>query len=62
MRFREGEGALITDLRGYTEERIRGLYRERWEIEKEYQTLKNKMKFESVTGKASVYVERDFWA
>jgi hypothetical protein len=24
--------------------------------------LKNKIKFESVTGKASIYVEQDFWA
>lgn len=29
---------------------------------KKYHTLKNKMKFESVTGKASIYVYQDFWA
>ena len=34
----------------------------RWSIEKKYHTLKNKLKFESVTGKASVYVKQDFWA
>jgi hypothetical protein len=37
-------------------------YRERWEIEEQYHTLKNKMKFESVTGKASIYVAQDFLA
>ena len=42
-------------------EEIAGLYYQRWEIEKKYHTLKNKMKFESVTGKASVYVYQDFW-
>jgi hypothetical protein len=59
----EEDGALITNLpeecRGAD---IRHLYRQRWEIEKKYHTLKNKMKFESVTGKASIYVEQDFWA
>ncbi|GHT88475.1 hypothetical protein FACS1894137_16810 [Spirochaetia bacterium] len=34
----------------------------RWQIEKKYHTLKNKMQFESITGKASVYVYQDFWA
>jgi hypothetical protein len=41
---------------------FRVLNRERWEIEMKYHTLKNKMKFESVTGKASIYVEQDFLA
>ncbi|MDR2052071.1 MAG: hypothetical protein LBP80_01535 [Treponema sp.] len=31
MAFKEGEGALITNIKGYTEEQIRGLYRERRE-------------------------------
>jgi hypothetical protein len=57
------EGALITNLpERIGAEEIRRLYRKRWEIEKKYHTLKNKMKFESVTGKASIYVEQDFWA
>jgi hypothetical protein len=43
-------------------EEIQQLYLKRWQIEKKYHTLKNKMKFESVTGKASVYVYQDFWA
>lgn len=38
------------------------LYYHRWEIEKKYHTLKNKMKLESITGKASIYVYQDFWA
>lgn len=38
------------------------VYYHRWEIEKKYHTLKNKMKFESITGKASIYVYQDFWA
>jgi hypothetical protein len=37
-------------------EEIRKLYRERRETEEEYHTLKNKMKFERMTGKASIYV------
>lgn len=32
----------------------------RWNIEQAYHTLKNKMKFESVTGMDSIYVEQDF--
>ena len=43
-------------------EDIQKLYRKRWTIEQKYHTLKNKMKFESVTGKASIYVKQDFWA
>lgn len=35
-------------------------YFKRWKIEEAYDTLKNKMKFESLTGKASIYVEQDF--
>jgi hypothetical protein len=63
MEFGDGEeGLLITNLAGYTGEQIQALYRLRWEIEKKYHTLKNKMKFESITGNASVYVEQDFWA
>jgi hypothetical protein len=64
MRFASGEqGALLTNLPescGAAE--IRRLYRKRWEIEKKYHTLKNKVKFESVTGKAGIYVEQDFRA
>lgn len=43
-------------------EEIKNLYFMRWGIEKKYHTLKNKMKFENVTGKASIYVYQDFWA
>lgn len=32
----------------------------RWKIEQAYNTLKNKMKFESVSGNASIYVKQDF--
>lgn len=57
------ELALITDLPNtIATEELADLYYQRWEIEKKYHTLKNKMKFESVTGKASVYVYQDFWA
>lgn len=55
--------ALVTDLpAAITAEDLTNIYYQRWEIEKKYHTLKNKMKFESVTGKASVYVYQDFWA
>jgi hypothetical protein len=62
-RFGGEEGALITNLgKEIGGEEIRELYGERWEIEQKFHTLKNKMKFESVTGKAAVYVEQDFLA
>jgi hypothetical protein len=62
-RFGGEEGALMTNLgEGIGGEEIREVYRERWEIEEQYHTLKNKMKFESVTGKASIYVAQDFLA
>ena len=57
------ELALVTDLPDtVAAKELAGLYYQRWEIEKKYHTLKNKMKFESVTGKSSVYVHQDFWA
>ena len=54
--------SFITNLTEGTSEDIQQLYRKRWSIEAKYHTLKNKLKFESVTGKASIYVEQDFWA
>jgi hypothetical protein len=54
--------AWVTNMREGTAEDIRQLYRKRWAVEQKYHTLKNKMKFESVTGKASIYVRQDFWA
>jgi hypothetical protein len=54
--------AFATNLREGTAREIKGLYKKRWSIEQKYHTLKNKLKFESVTGKASIYVEQDFWA
>ena len=57
------EPALVADLPDMTAaEELAGLYCQRREIEKKYHTLKNKMKFEGVTGKSSVYVYQDFWA
>ena len=54
--------AFITNLKEEGAGYIKRLYRKRWSIEQKYHTLKNKMKFESVTGKASIYVKQDFWA
>jgi len=54
--------AWVTNMREGTAEDIQQLYRKRWTVEQKYHTLKNKMKFESVTGKASIYVKQDFWA
>lgn len=57
------ELALMTNLPlKYSSQEIEDLYFKRWEIEKKYHTLKNKMKFESITGKATIYVYQDFWA
>jgi len=56
------EASFITNIKEGTTEEILRLYRKRWAIEQKYHTLKNKLKFESVTGKASIYVEQDFWA
>jgi len=62
-RFDNGEqAAFVTNLREGTSGEIKRLYRKRWAIEQKYHTLKNKLKFESVTGKASIYVQQDFWA
>lgn len=57
------EFALMTNLpTKFNGKEIENLYFKRWEIEKKYHTLKNKMKFESVTGKSTLYVYQDFWA
>ena len=62
-KFDNGEqAAFVTNLREGTRGEIQRLYRKRWLIEQKYHTLKNKLKFESVTGKASIYVAQDFWA
>ena len=54
---------MMTDLPDtITADELADLYYQRWKIEKKYHTLKNKMKFESVTGKATIYVYQDFWA
>jgi IS4 transposase len=61
--FDNGESAaLMTNLSEGGAEEIMQLYRKRWSIEQKYHSLKNKLKFESVTGKARVYVKQDFWA
>lgn len=55
--------ALMTNLpTEITLEQLSDFYYQRWEIEKKYHTLKNKMKFESVTGKSTIYVYQDFWS
>jgi len=56
------QAAFMTNLKEGTPTEIKQLYRKRWSIEQKYHTLKNKLKFESVTGKASIYVAQDFWA
>jgi hypothetical protein len=62
-RFANGEqGILLTNLREGTPDEIKRLYRQRWSIEKRFHALKNKLKLESVTGKASIYVKQDFRA
>jgi len=61
--FDNGEqAAFMTNMREGSAGDIQRLYRKRWSIEQKYHTLKNKLKFESVTGKASIYVKQDFWA
>ena len=63
MRGSGGEAAAFAaNLREGTVGEIKRLYRKRLPIEQKYHTLKNKLKFESVTGKAGIYVEQDFWA
>ena len=55
------EFALFTNLpKTISGEEICKSYFLRWKIEEAYQTLKNKMKFESVSGNASIYVKQDF--
>jgi len=63
MRFADGEqGILLTNLKEGSAVQIQRLYRRRWKIGQKFHTLKNKMKFESVTGKAGIYVKQDFRA
>ncbi len=55
------ELVLMTNLsKKITAKDLVDLYYQRWEIEKQYHTLKNKMKFESITSKSSIYVYQDF--
>jgi hypothetical protein len=55
------EFAAVTNLpESITAEEISSVYFERLKIEESYNTLKNKLKFESVTEKASIYVYQDF--
>jgi len=56
------KASFMTNMSEGSADDIKELYRKRWSIEQKYHTLKNKLKFESVTGKASVYVKQDFWA
>jgi len=55
------EFAAVTNIpENITAQEICSEYFERWKIEESYNTLKNKLKFESVTGKAGIYVYQDF--
>ena len=57
------EIAFITNLpENISTEEICNEYFKRWKIELAYNTLKNKMKFESVSGKSTIYVKQDFLA
>lgn len=57
------ETAMLTDLPAvFTSSQVTGLYFKRWGIETKYNTLKNKIKLESVTGNAPIYVYQDFYA
>ena len=58
----EGRGMLVTNLKEGSANDIQRLYLKRWKIEQQYHTMKNKMKFESMSGNSSVYVKQDFWA
>jgi rhodanese-related sulfurtransferase len=59
----DGGWSFVTNLESkYGREAITRLYRKRWDIEKKFHSLKNKLKFESVIGKASIYVKQDCWA
>jgi hypothetical protein len=63
MEFRDGDGALITNLgKEIKAGEIRKLYCKRWEVEKSFHALKNKMNGEYCAGKKSLYVKQNFWA
>jgi hypothetical protein len=63
MDFADGEGAVMTNLeRSISGNEIKKLYRKRWGIEEQFNTLKNKMRGEYTAGKSASYVEQDFWA
>ena len=57
------EISFITNLpENISTEEICNEYFKRWKIELAYNTLKNKMKLESVSGKSTIYVKQDFLA
>lgn len=57
------ELALMTNLPfEISQKELEDLYYQKGEREKKYHTLKNKIKFESVTGKSTIYVDQDFRA
>ncbi|MDR3291050.1 MAG: transposase, partial [Methanobrevibacter sp.] len=41
-------------------EQIKCLYAKRWEIEKSFDVLKNKLNMENITGRSKLTVEQDF--
>lgn len=55
---------LVTNLdeKEFSTEEIIKMYGLRWGVEKKYNTLKNKMKLECITGTKPVYVYQDFHA
>lgn len=46
----------------FSKEDIKQLYSKRWEIEKSYDSIKNKLKIESFTGKLPIFVYQDIYA
>ena len=62
MTVRNGEEGTLIPNRGpeHRAAEIKARYRKRWRLEQQYHPLKNKMRFESVRGKASIYVRQDF--
>lgn len=61
---KEEKMILLTDLpkNKFNTYEIAGLYAERWEIEVNYDRLKNKMELENYTGKSEIIIKQDFYS
>lgn len=56
--------SLITNIfdKNFSEEEFKKIYNDRWEIERAYDSLKNKLKIEKFTGNLPIFIYQDIYA